>query len=306
MKRTWIFLVLVLGLAAAPAVGAAKTLKVVATLSELGAIVREIGGPLVEVDTIAKGTQDPHYLEAKPSFSVKLNRADLLVYSGLELEIGWLPLLVQGARNPNVVAGGKGELNASNAIKNILEVPTGGVDRSMGDIHPYGNPHYLLDPRNGLKVANLIADKLKQLDPANAAVYEQNRADCEQKLKAKIAEWEKAAAPLRGLEVVGYHKMWEYLADWLGLQIVDYIENKPGIPASPQHKQELVNLIQQKKIGLILLATYNSPHEAEEISRLTGAKMVTLPAAVGGEPGVDTYFDLFDHITRELLAATGK
>ena len=306
MKRTLLFIALIVCLLASFTGFSKGKLQVVATLPELGDLARQVGGDLVEVSTIAKGTQDPHYLEAKPSFSVKLSRADLLVYSGLELEIGWLPLLVQGARNPKVIAGGQGELNASMALDRILEVPTGNLDRSQGDIHPYGNPHYLLDPRNGLKVANLIADKLKQLDPANAAVYEQNRAAFEQKLKAKIAEWEKAAAPLRGLEVVGFHKMWEYLADWLGLKVVGYLENKPGIPASPQHKMELIKMMQEKKIPLILIATYNPPHDAEEVARQTGAKVATIPASVEGEPGVDSYFDMFDHIIKEMLAASGK
>jgi zinc/manganese transport system substrate-binding protein len=306
MKRTLLLMTLMgLFLGATAGFGKGK-LQVVATLPELGDLARQVGGDSVEVFTIAKGTQDPHYLEAKPSFSVKLNRADLLIYSGLELEIGWLPLLIQGARNPKVIAGGPGELNASKALDRILEVPSGNVDRSQGDIHPLGNPHYLLDPRNGLKVANLIAAKLIELDPDNAAVYEQNRAAYEKKLSAKIAEWEKAAAPLKGLEVVGFHKMWEYLADWLGLKMEDYIENKPGIPASPQHKMELIKMMQQKKIPLILVATYNPPHDAEEVARQTGAKVATIPAAVEGEPGADSYLDLFDHIIKELLAASGK
>ena len=306
MKRTLLFMTLMgLFLGATAGFGKGK-LQVVATLPELGDLARQVGGDSVEVFTIAKGTQDPHYLEAKPSFSVKLNRADLLIYSGLELEIGWLPLLIQGARNPKVTAGGPGELNASKALDRILEVPSGNVDRSQGDIHPLGNPHYLLDPRNGLKVANLIAAKLIELDPDHAAVYEQNRAAYEKKLSAKIAEWEKAAAPLKGLEVVGFHKMWEYLADWLGLKMEDYIENKPGIPASPQHKMELIKMMQQKKIPLILVATYNPPHDAEEVARQTGAKVATIPAAVEGEPGADSYLDLFDHIIKALLAASGK
>jgi zinc/manganese transport system substrate-binding protein len=306
MKRKLLFMTLIgFFLGATTAFGKGK-LQVVATLPELGDLARQVGGDQIEVFTIAKGTQDPHYLEAKPSFSVKLNRADLLIYSGLELEIGWLPLLIQGARNPKVVAGGRGELNASKALDRILEVPTGNVDRSEGDIHPLGNPHYLLDPRNGLKVADRIAVKLKALDPDHAAVYEQNRAAYDQKLSAQIAEWEKAAAPLKGLQVVGYHKMWEYLADWLGLNVVDYIENKPGIPASPQHKMELIKMMQEKKIPLILIATYNPPHDADEVARQTGAKVATIPAAVEGEPGTDSYIDLFDHIIKELLAAAGK
>lgn len=306
MKRTGLFIALLaVFLGSSPGFSQGK-LQVVATLPELGDLARQVGGDQVEVFTIAKGTQDPHYVEAKPSFSVKLNRADLLIYNGLELEIGWLPLLVQGARNPQVMAGGPGELNAAQALDRVLDVPTGNVDRSRGDIHPLGNPHYLLDPRNGLKVANLIAARLRQLDPAHAAVYEQNRAAYEKKLAAKIAEWEKAAAPLRGLEVVGFHQMWEYLADWLGLRVVDYIENKPGIPASPQHKSALIKMMQEKRIPLILISGYNPPHDAEEVARQTGAKAATLPATVGGEPGVDSYLDLFDHIVQGLRAASGR
>jgi ABC-type Zn uptake system ZnuABC Zn-binding protein ZnuA len=289
----------------APAGAAGKKLKVVASLPDFASIARSVCKDHCEVSSIALGVQDPHYLEAKPSYQVRLSQADLLIYNGMELEIGWLPLLVQGSRNPNIIAGAKGELNASSALANILEVPSGELDRSMGDVHPYGNPHYMLDPRNGVPVARLIRDKLKLLDPANAADYDANCAAFETMMNGKIKGWEREAAPLKGAKIVEYHKEWEYLANWLGLDIVGQVEIKPGVPASPQHRAELVNMMRRQNIKILITANWDPGiNTAQRVAEETGAAYINLPAATGGEPGIKEYPDLFDHIISELVSAT--
>ncbi|HWP47454.1 MAG TPA: zinc ABC transporter substrate-binding protein [Candidatus Limnocylindrales bacterium] len=274
-------------------------LKVVTTVPDLAAITQEIGGHKVKVQSIAKGYQDPHFLEAKPSYMVQLNQADLLIYTGLQLEIGWLPLLIQGARNPAINLGGKGNLDASRAIR-VLEVPTGEVDRSMGDVHPEGNPHYLLDPRNGIIVGQEILDRLKLLSPKDSAYFESNFKNFQDKLTTQIADWEKRMAPFKGTQVVSYHKLFEYLMNWLGFSAAGYIEEKPGIPPTAKHLAFITELIKEKKIKIILNGNYTDPKIAQLVADKSGAKLVILPAAVGGEEGIDTYPKLFERIISKL------
>ena len=303
MKKTAeIVVLLVLALAVLPGAADAKKLKVVATLPDLASIARSVGGDRVDVSSIALGIQDPHYLEAKPSYQVRLSRADLLIYNGLELEIGWLPLLVRGSRNPKLAAGAAGSLDASEAVKDILEVPVGEVDRGMGDVHPQGNPHYLLDPRNGVRVAALVRDRMKKLDPEGSMDYDKNYSAFESMMNKKIESWEKKAAVLQGKAVVAYHKQWEYLADWLGFEIVEYVENKPGIPPSPRHRAFLVDMIRSDNIMALLTANYNpSMSKAKKVAEEGGIPLVELPAATGGEDGIDEYADLIGHIVDTLV-----
>lgn len=296
--RGWWSVVLALLLLDAGVAGAGK-LQVVTTLPELAAIARAVGGEEVEVESIAKGSQDPHYLEAKPSFMRLINRADLLVYNGLELEIGWLPLLLQGGRNPQVLPGSRGNLDASAGIR-VLEVPTGEVDRSMGDVHPEGNPHYLTDPRNGLVVAGTIASRLQALAPDRAEVFARNLEQFREELRQRISGWEERAKGFKGQRVVAYHKQWEYLADWLGLGIADYIEEKPGIPPSPRHISSLVERMQREGIQLVLYANYQDAVAPERVAAQAGGRAVALPAAVGGEEGIETFTDMFELIVKRL------
>jgi len=218
----------------------AQELDIITTLPSLASITESIGGEHVEVYSITRGVQDAHYIEAKPSYMVKLNRADLLIYSGLELEIGWLPLLIEGARNHDVTPGAPGNLNASSAItiSNILERPRGEVDRSMGDVHPAGNPHYLLNPYNGLQVAELITDKLIELDPDHMDAYDKNYEIFKTKLNNAISRMEEMAEILEDLELVCYHVHWTYLLDWLKINVAGYVELRPGIPPTPRHKKK--------------------------------------------------------------------
>ncbi len=278
---------------------ASANLKVVTTTTDLAAITREVGGSFVDVQSLARGDQDPHYLEPKPSYAVILNRADLLIDVGLELEIGWVPVLLTQSRNPKIQLGQPGHLSAAEGL-NILEIPTGPVNRSQGDVHPDGNPHYWLNPRNGLIIAQKISERLETLDPSNAASYQKNLRDFQKRLSDKIIVWEKTLAGVRGQSIITYHRSLSYLADWVGLNVIDFIEPKPGIPPSPAHILSLMELIKNKKIPLVITENYYDPRPSRELSGKTGIQVLTLPTSVGGEPTIKTYEDLFDFLTQQL------
>lgn len=277
----------------------AWSLRVVATTPDLAAIARAVGGERVVVSSLLLGVQDPHKIEAKPSYIRDLSRADLLLYNGLELEIGWLPLLIEGARNPNVRVGSLGNLDASRGVP-VLEKPLTAVDRSQGDVHPEGNPHYLLDPRNGKIVARSIAERFAQLDPAHRADYEQYLTVFLREMDRRIAEWERRLAVVKGIPLVAYHKTWEYLAAWAGFRIVAYVEEKPGIPGSPRYIASVMRRIQEEKALAIIAAVYNPVKECENLARRAGIPSVTLPAAVGAEKTITTYPELFDALVARL------
>jgi len=294
--------ILVLAMSAG-AMAEGAPLKVVTTLPDLAWLAQTVGGNRVTAKSICSGYQDPHYLEAKPSYARDLRTADLLVFSGLELEVGWLPKLLEAAHNPNLRPGSPKLFEASSAVKHILEVPTGGVDRSQGDIHPFGNPHFLLDPRNMLLVGDALAARLSQLDPSGASTYQSGVANLHATLEPKIAAWEKQAASLRGAPVVGFHKQWEYLADWLGLDLVGYIEDRPGIPPSPKHLSDLIDMMKSRKVKTVLVAPFNDVKAADEVASRAGVKPALLPASVGGVDNTDTYISMMDAIVSRLLGA---
>ncbi len=277
---------------------AATPLRVVCSTTDLAAITRAIGGDAVEVEAIARGPQDPHYVQAKPSTMRLLNRADLLIYNGLQLEIGWLPLLIEGARNPRVAAA-SGQIDAATAIS-PLEVPGGAVDRSMGDVHPEGNPHYTLDPRNAARVAALITTRLQELAPADAEAFETGRRTFTDSLEARRAIWEARAADWRGHQVISYHKQFEYLVDWLGLDVVAYVEDRPGIPPSPRHVSDVVQRMRHDGIRLILQSTFTDPKPGERLAERAGGRVVVLPAAVDAIDGTNDYLHLMDAIVGRL------
>lgn len=280
-------------------------LRAVASTSDVGAVLQAIGGARIELVTIARGSMDPHYLEAKPSYIVSLRKADLLAYNGLQLEVGWLPLLLDGARNRQIVWGAPGHVAMSRGIE-ILEVPQGSLSRAQGDIHPEGNPHYTLHPRNVLHMAGTALEALVRLDPEGAAEYERNHAAFVAALEAAIPRWEERMRPHRGREVVCQHKQWEYLLAWLGLVPVDYVENKPGIPPSPRHLDEIETLLRERRIPLLLGATFANTEPLERIAERTGTKLLVVPAAVGAIPGVETPVALFDHLVGKLAQALGE
>lgn len=274
---------------------------IVTSVPDFAAIAKEIGGDKVEVVSLARGYQDPHFVDAKPIFVTRLNNADLLVLNGLELEIGWLPILITGARNSDISAGNStGHYDVSTSIKKKLEVSSGPVDRSMGDIHPGGNPHYMLDPRNGIPAARGIAARLIKIDPENASYYEKNFNNFISTLKLKIDEWETELAPYKGTEIVTYHKLWTYFLEWAGFKLADTIEPKPGIPPSPSHVADLIQTIESQHINLIISANYYPTKTPEIIAKKTGASFLVLPAMVGGREGINTYFELFDAIVGEI------
>jgi zinc/manganese transport system substrate-binding protein len=276
---------------------AAEPLAIVTTTADIAAIVKAIGGDRVAVESIAKGYQDPHFVEAKPSFIRVVNRARMLFNVGLELEVGWLPLLIQGARNPSMVVV---DLSAGIAV---LEKPTGPVSRAQGDVHPFGNPHYWLDPRNGVIMARRVAQELKAVAGADGGLFEQNLKNFESDVTAKRKRWEEQMAPFRGTQLVTYHKEWEYLTNWLGLGVAGYVEDKPGIPATPRHLEELIQTMQQKQIKALLASNYTNPSVPKAVADKTGAKLVMLASSVGGEEYIKTYADLFDGIVGKLSAA---
>jgi zinc/manganese transport system substrate-binding protein len=281
---------------------ASAKIRVVSSLPDFAAIAKEVGGDKVEVTSLAKGYQDPHFVDGKPSFILDLNKADLLIHDGLELEIGWLPPLVTGARNSKILPHNIGNLDCSTLILNILEIPTTKIDRSMGDIHPGGNPHYMTDPRNGILVARGIAERLKEIDPKNGSYYDERLADFTRRLSAKIKEWDEKLAPYKGTQIVTYHKSWDYFIDWAGFEEVGNVEPKPGIPPSPSYVAELIGNIQKMNVKLVIAESYYPQKVSALIAQKAGATLLTLPSEVGGRDGVNTYFDLFDTIVGEITS----
>lgn len=283
---------------------AAATVQVVTTTTDLAAIVREVGGARVDVVSIAAGSQDPHFVDAKPSFLVKLQRADLFVQIGLELEAGWAPNLLANSRNSKIQPGSAGFVDASEGVER-LQVPTA-ADRSQGDIHPYGNPHYWLDPANGRMIATNIAAGLARVDPAGADAYEAGRAAFVARLDASLARWAERSRPLAGVPVVAYHNSWPFLERRFGFRVVGFVEPKPGIPPSGRYVAELAESMKRDGVRLILMSTFYDQKTAELVARLSGAKVVTLANSVGGLPEATDYIGLFDANLERLLAAVGN
>lgn len=285
-----------------PAARAAAVVNVVATTEDLASLAREVGGERVKVDALAKGYQDPHFVEAKPSFVFILNKADLLVAVGRELEIGWLPPLVLQSRNAKIQPGAAGYLDASLTAR-ILEIPTGQVTRAMGDVHPQGNPHYWLDPGNGRRIAQAVQARLSQLSPADAAYFAQRYADFDQRLAAAEKRWDAAMAPYRGTKVVTYHRSWPNFCERFGLDVIGYVEPKPGIPPSPAHTIELMATMKREGVKLLLVEPYFDEKTPNSIGRETGVPVLVLPPSVGGEKDITDYVKLFDHDVQAVLLA---
>jgi len=271
-------------------------LKVVTSTTDLGDIAKEVGGAKVSVSHVSEGYQDPHFAEAKPSFILKMRDADVFAFVGLDLEIGWMPLLVQGARNSKIQMGGSGYLDVSQVI-NVLDRPSGNVDRSQGDVHPLGNPHYWLDPENGRRIARLFKDKFSQLDPKNEDYYENNRKAFEARLNNAERAWQPELLTLKGQPVVAYHTSWKYLAEYTGLNIVGFMEPKPGVPPSPSHLAGLILQMQRTHAKAIIMEPFYNRKDADFVASKTGAKVVIMPPSVGGLKGqkLDDYIDLMKY-----------
>jgi zinc/manganese transport system substrate-binding protein len=332
---------LLLMVSAGPAAAAGK-LKVVATLPNLGSIASAIGGDRLEVTTIAVGTQDAHFVDPKPSYMVKLRSADLFLVNGLDLEIGWVPPLTQGARNAKILQGGPGYVDCSTNIR-VVEIPSS-LSRAEGDVHPYGNPHYLTDPLNAETVAGTIADALKRADPPGADAYEAGRKAFVKNLqesvfgkdlvdlvggaklsreaaagtldafldgtalggaplRAHLGGWLGKMQPVKGKPVITYHKDYSYFANRFGIQVAEYVEPKPGIQPSAKHLEDLVQLLSRGEIHLILTRPYVEHRSTDSLAEKTKVKVLTLPLEVGGAPEATDYFKLFDFVTGQIVQA---
>jgi len=299
MRKT-IFLCLIV-LAAAP-IGGAAPIRVVTSLQDLASIADSVGGERVETFSLAKGYQDPHFVEPKPSFVLRLSRADLLIVAGLDMEIGYLPPLLDQSRNGKIRPGNAGYLDASTGCE-ILERPRGIVTRAMGDVHPFGNPHYWLGPGNGRVIARAIAARLSQLDPPGASEYRANLARFEGRLAEGEKRWDAALGPFAGTEVVTYHNSWPNFLKRFRLVAAGFVEPKPGIPPAPAHVVQLVNLMKQRKVPVILMEPYFDERTPKTIAGRTGARLLTFIPSVGGVKAASDYVALFDHDVKVLADA---
>lgn len=294
----WLAAPLLSLLLAAPASAA---LRVFACEPEWGALAQELGGSLVDVTVATTALQDPHQIQAKPSLIARTRNADLVVCTGAELEIGWLPQLLQQSGNPKVQPGQPGNFAAADYV-NKLEVPTQ-LDRAQGDVHAAGNPHIQTDPRNIARVAAALGPRLAQLDPANAAEYARLQADFGKRWQDASARWDAKAAPLKGTAVVSQHKGFAYLYDWLGLKEVAVLEPKPGIEPTVSHLQGVQAALKSNPARMVIYAAYQDPRPSEWLSKNAGIPAVKLPFTVGGSDAAKNLIGLFDDTLDRLLAA---
>jgi zinc/manganese transport system substrate-binding protein len=299
MKTAIRILTLALGVLAADA-HAADKLRVVATTPDLGAVATVVGGDAVEVTALARPGEDAHFVDAKPSFIVTLNKADVLIEGGAALEAGWLPPLLDAARNPKIAVGSPGRIVASEAVS-LLEVPSR-LDRAMGDVHPYGNPHFMLDPVNAKTVAGTIAHGLCAVDATRCPAFESGAKGFGDTIDARLPGWQQTLASSKGAKVVTYHKDFDYFAERFGLQVIDALEPKPGIPPSPTHLAELVPKMQAEGVRLILIESYRERETPDFVAGKTGAHVVPLPVMPGGKEASD-YVSLIDYDVRRIAEA---
>jgi ABC-type Zn uptake system ZnuABC Zn-binding protein ZnuA len=279
----------------------AKTIKVVATIPDLKSIAEFVGGNKVSASSIATGYQNPHFVDPKPSYIIGLSSADLFITVGLDLEIGWSPQLLASSRNTRIQKGAPGYVDASVGIP-LMQVPTS-ANRAEGDIHIYGNPHFWLDPLNGKIIARNIADGLERIDPSNKSYYEANLKAFDDKIDAKLKEWEAKMAPYKGTKIIAYHNEWCYFETRFGLQIVDFMEPKPGIPPSPSQLVKVIKEVKANNIKIIISSPYFTTSSTDVVAKQTGVKELTLSTSVGGFDPIKNYFDLFDYDINQFIGA---
>jgi ABC-type Zn uptake system ZnuABC Zn-binding protein ZnuA len=278
-------------------------IQILTTTADLKSIAEFIGGDKVKVDSLAKGYQDPHFVEAKPSFMLKAKKAGLFIRVGLELEIGYEELIIDGSRNSKIRFGQIGHLDASEGVS-LLEVPTTTkIDRSMGDVHPMGNPHYWLDPLNAKIIASNIARRLCEISPQNEAYFKQNLAEFNKKIDVKMIEWQGKLKPFKGQKIAIYHRSWPYFANRFGLVVSCELEPKPGIPPSPGHLKEVIQNLKQENIKVILMEVFYDEKPGRFVAEQTGVKVVIVPNSVGGIKEAKDYFSLIDTIIDKLVEA---
>jgi ABC-type Zn uptake system ZnuABC Zn-binding protein ZnuA len=278
-------------------------LNIVTTTTNLESIAKEIGGEHVDVFSIGTGDEDPHFIEAKPSYMMKAKKADLWIRIGMELEIGYEGLILQGSRNPKIQINAPGHLDASEGILK-LEVPAGKVDRSMGDVHPLGNPHYWLDPYNGKVIAQNICKRLKQLDPEHSADYDRNLAAFISKLDKATEKWTAKLKPFEHSKIVVYHRSWPYFTNRFNLDIAAELEPKPGIPPGPGHILDVINTMKSENVKVILMEPFYNKNDADAVAVKTGAKVVVVPNAVNEQ--VKDYISMLDNVVNKLTDALSE
>jgi ABC-type Zn uptake system ZnuABC Zn-binding protein ZnuA len=294
---------LIVGFALAAPASGADEIQVVATTADLASVARAVGGDRVQVTALARPTEDPHFVDPKPSFILRLNKADMLIEGGAALEAGWLPPLLDSARNPRIAVGAPGRVVASQGVS-LLEVPTV-LDRSMGDVHPYGNPHYLLDPVNAETVAQTIAEALCGVDHEHCGGYEKRARAFRAEINAKLPQWQSALSAAQGRKVVTYHKDFDYLARRFGLDVVDTLEPKPGIPPSPTHLADVISRMKAQGVRWIIAEPTREQRNPEFVAEKTGARIVLLPIMPGGNEAAD-YIGLIDYNVQQLQRALGS
>lgn len=288
-------------LAIAPA-PARAAVRVVTTTEGLAALAREVGGDRVQVANLSRGTQDPHFVDANPTLAVKLRDADLLVDVGLDLEVGWLPPLVNQSRNAAIQPGGPRRLTAASAVQ-VMDQPSGAVDRSQGDLHPAGNPHFLSDPRRALQVAAALAAKLGEIDPAGAGSYAARLAGFKARLQTDEKRWAAELAPFRGQRIFTKHRTLSYFADWSGLEVAGFLEPKPGVEPPPSHLAELVQLARATKVRAIVVETYYEAKSAGVVSKYSGARVAAVPGDVGASRTATSYEAYMDELVGAVVGA---
>ena len=274
-------------------------INVVTTTADLKSITELIGSDKVEVSSIATGYQNPHFVDPKPSYIIKLSRADMFVTVGLDLETGWSPQLLSSSRNPKIQKGSNGYVDASVGVI-LLQVPSS-INRGEGDIHIYGNPHYWLDPVNGKQIAKNICDGLEKISPENKAFFEANLNAFNTKIDLKLKEWTVKISPYKGAKIIAYHNEWCYFEQRFGLVIVDFMEPKPGIPPTPTQLVKIISEVKRNAIKLIISSPYFTTSSSDVVSQQTGAKTIVLGTSVGAFDTIKDYFDLFDYNIDKLI-----
>lgn len=297
MKRKLVFTAMLFAITLS---GNAGTIKVVTTTTDMKSITELIGGNKVSVSSIATGYQNPHFVDPKPSYIISLSNADMFVTVGLDLETGWSPQLVSSSRNTKIQKGAAGYVDASAGV-GLLQVPSS-VNRGEGDIHIYGNPHYWLDPMNGKVIARNIANGLERVDPANKAFYEANLSAFYKRIDDKMKEWQAKMLPFKGAKIIAYHNEWVYFESRFGLQIIDFMEPKPGIPPSPSQLVKVIKEIKSNNVKVIISSPYFSTSSSDVVAKQTGVKELTMATSVGGFDAIKNYFDLFDYDINQLSA----
>lgn len=299
MKR--IIFILAMSTALLVSRNAYSQIQVVTSLPDLASIAEYVGGDKVEVFSIAKGYQNPHFVDPKPSYIIKLSRADMFITVGLDLELGWSPQLLQSSRNSKIQKGNPGYVDASEGIS-LLQVPTT-TSREEGDIHIYGNPHYWLDPVRGKQIAQTIYEHLADLSPEDESTFAENLQAFNEKIDSKLAEWQSKMEPYREADIIAYHNEWVYFEERFGLNIVDFLEPKPGIPPTPSQLVKIINEIKANDIKVIINSPYYSSSSPDVVARNTDAKVVQMSTMTGGYDEINDYFDLFDYNINTIVNA---